>query len=308
MYYFLVVIFFLFNSLDAYIYQAIIMKKWNDLRNRYHYVIGLGDYHIKHDSVIKKQHNQLRSLLTNMDAQCCKVITEDLSVPNVDGRCGSGKFRINSRGGFLGGITEKCRNMGLDADNFEYRYARVCSIGPVLKDVTKDPKAYPSVVGISVGDVVKEIKDESQKIVKFDDGRVLNDWYRASVEQVDKKIVAYGLTDHKMSMADYLASKQNNPTLLEKLLTFDRALLDAHIVHSVVNTNKENICLLAGGSHIERVSQMLEKVGYKRVLELPKINAHAARIESSLQSESGASDNMSIPYAIDLSGFQNLKL
>lgn len=308
MYHFFLVMLFLFNSLDAYIYQAIIMKKWNDLRNRYHYVIGLGDYHIKNENVIKKQHDQLRVFLANMDAQSCKVITEDLSVPNIDGRCGSGKFRINSRGGFLGGITEKCRDMGLNADNLEYRYARVCSIGPVLKDNAKDPKTYPSVAGISVGDVVKEIKDESQKIAKFNDGRVLNDWYRASVEQVDKKIVAYGLTDHKMSMADYLASKKSNPMLLQKLLTFDRALLDAHIVHSVVNTNKENICLLAGGSHIERVSQMLEKVGYKRVLELPKINAHPTQLESCVQSENGMSDNVNIPYAIDLSRFQNLKL
>jgi hypothetical protein len=233
------------------------------------------------------------------------IITEDLSVANTDGKCGSGKFRINSRSGFLGGITEKCRNMGLDADNFEYRYARVCSIGPLLKDGAKDPRAYPSVAGISVGDVVREIKDESQKIAKFNDVPILNDWYRASVEQVDKKIVAYGLTDHNMSMADYVVGKKSNPMLLQKLLIFDRALLDANIVHSVVNSaDKDRICLLAGGSHIERVSQVLEKVGYKRVLELPKIRSTGTQLESCVQSEQHVERNSCLPEPIDLDGLR----
>lgn len=300
MYHFFLMILFLFHSVDAYLYQAVVMKKWNDLRNRYHYVIGLGDYHIKHDDAIKKQHDQLKFLLSQGDPQAFKILTEDLSVANIDGRAGCGKFRINSRGGFLGGITERCRTIGLDTDNLEYRYARVCSIGPVLKNSEKDPKTLASVAGISVGDVVREIKDESQKIRGFNDGSVLNSWYHASVEQVDKKIIAYGLTDHSMSMADYLLNKKGNSKFLEKLLTFDCELLDANIVHSVVNTDKDKICVLAGGSHIERVSQMLEKVGYKKVVQLPKSQQVNADIESCVQSEGTDKKNMCIPEPIDL--------
>lgn len=300
MYHFFLMILFLFHSIDAYLYQAVVMKKWNDLRNRYHYVIGLGDYHIKHDDAIKKQHDQLKSLLSQGDPQDFKILTEDLSVANTDGREGCGKFRINSRGGFLGGITEKCRTIGLDTDNLEYRYARVCSIGPVLKNSEKDPKAFASVAGISVGDVVKEIKDESRKIKNFNDGSVLNSWYYASVEQVDKKIIAYGLTDHSMSMADYLLNKKGNSKFLEKLLTFDCELLDANIVHSVVNTDKDKICVLAGGSHIERVSQMLEKVGYKKVVQLPAFSSTETQLESCVQSENGMRARAIVPHSIDL--------
>jgi hypothetical protein len=61
---------------------------------------------------------------------------------------------------------------------------------------------------------------------------------------------------------------------------------------------------LAGGSNIERVSQVLEKVGYKRVLELPKIRSTGTQLESCVQSEQHVERNSCLPEPIDLDGLR----
>lgn len=300
MYQFFLLILFLSFHVEAYLYQAVVMKRWDDLRDRYHYFIGLGDYHIKHASN-QKQFDQFSSLVTKLDPKSFKMLTEDLSVANSDGKWRCGKFYVNSRGGFLGGITEKCRNMGCDADNLEYRYARVCSLVHFLNKKTEGSQAPVAAAAISVGDIVGEINHEIDRISSFNDEPVLKNCYQRSVEQVNKKIADYGLTDHSMSMADYIMSKKRNPTLINKLLTFDRGLLDAKIAHWTVNsTDKDRVCVLAGGSHIERVKEMLEKVGYKTVLELPKSADSHLDVESCVQSERIVEKNISIPEPIDL--------
>lgn len=303
MYYlFLLMLFFCTPySLNAYIYRAVVMQKKNDLSDRDHYFIGLGDYHHNQRSLNQKQREQFESMLFCADGRSLKLCTEDLSEPNVDGKGRGGKFYVNSRGGFLGGITQKCRDFNIDIDNVEYRYARVCSLGPVLNNRDKKPHSFPSVANTSVGDVVNEISYETDRIVRFDDGPLLNDWYRQCIERVDKKITTYGLTDGALSMADYLTRKKNSLPLIKKLLIFDRELLDAKIVHEVINNqDKERICVLAGGSHIERVSNMLKKVGYRTVLQLPEVVCSKDDIDSCVQSEQAVSeDTMPDPINLD---------
>lgn len=256
--------------MHAYLYQAVVLKKWDDVCDRYQYVIGLGDYHAKRHPANRVQREQLGELLAHTDGDELKVLTEDLSAANSDGRFGCGPFYVNASGGFLSGITEQCRAYGIDTDNLEFRYARVCALGPVLNNEHK-MYSYPSVCSISVGQVCDEIYQECACIEQFDDGQAaVNDWYTASIRDVMQYADKLALDKHRRkSMADYLSRKRKRLPLVKDLLTFDRCLLDARIVHAILECqDKERICVIAGGSHIERVSDLLQKIGYQPLIHI----------------------------------------
>ncbi len=254
----------------TYLYQAIVLRKWNDLHERYHYFIGLGDYHCKQHAANREQRNELEALLAHTDPADIKIFTEDLSVCNHDGRFGCGQFYVNSRGGFLGGITDSCRSLGMDVDNLEYRYARVCALGPILNNAKKQPQSFASVRGISVGQLHKEVAQECDRIAGYDDGPILNDWYKGSIEKVDRQLSAFGWSaDVTTSTADYIMHERKRLPLMNDLFTFDCQLLDAKIVHETINNqDKERVYAIAGGSHVERASQQLQKVGYQPLLHI----------------------------------------
>lgn len=255
--------------MHAYLYQAVVLRKWDGAYDRYQYVIGLGDYHAKRHPANQVQREELGELIAHTDGDELKVLTEDLSAANSDGRFGCGPFYVNSSSGFLSGITEQLRVHGIDAENLEFRYARVCALGPVLNNEHK-MCSFPSVCSISVGQVCDEIYQECGCIEQFDDGPIVNAWYAASIQDVMQSAATFALDKHRhKSVADYLSRKRKRLPLVKDLLTFDRCLLDARIVHAILESqDKERICVMAGGSHIERVSDVLQKIGYQPLMHI----------------------------------------
>ena len=311
--YFYVMLICVSPAIHGYLYQGIVMRKWNDLYGRYHYFIGLGDYHSKQHPANQQQRDQFESLLAQVDPTDLKVLTEDLSVSNSDGRFACGKFYVNSRGGFLGGITDRCRCWGIDVDNLEYRYARVCALGPLLNHrlfnrSTKSPYNFASVRGISVDQLYREVSTECDRIDAFDDGPILNEWYQRCIQRVDKQLISFGwsLGDHT-SVADYIILEQKRSSLMpliKKLFTFDCSLLDAKIVHETVNNqHKERMCAIAGGSHVERVSEILQKIGYQSLIHIKPAYQHHG-IEQCLQLESNQRQTK-LPQPISLDQLKN---
>ncbi len=315
--YFYVMLICISPGIHSYLYQGVVMRKWNDLDGRYHYFIGLGDYHNKQHPANQQQRDQLESLLAQTDSTDLKMLTEDLSVRNSDGRFSCGRFYVNSRGGFLGGITDSCRYLGIDTDNLEYRYARVCALGPLLNHSAKSPYSFASVRGISVDQLYSEVSTECDRINAFDDGPILNEWYKRCIQKVDKQLMAFGWSaDDQTSVADYIALEQKRSPLINcsspikrsspinKLFTFDCSLLDAKIVHETVNNqHKERVCAIAGGSHIERASEVLQKVGYQPIFHLrPTCQSHD--IEQCLQLESNQRQTK-MPQPISLDRLNN---
>ena len=256
---------------DAFIYQATVLRRWDAMQQRYQWFIGLGDYHNKKHPINEQHKQQLFDLLAVANPGSTKVLTEDLSVPNIEGRFSCGKFYVNSRGGILGGLTECCHDLGLEVENLEYRYCRVCALGPVLNDPHADPFTHPSVAGISVQEMCDEVYHTCDRISTFDDGPLLNAWYQERVNGVKQKVQRLGWQRYGFeSVADMLVSQakpQNRHEAVKTLLTFDSSLFDAELVHAVANTPHERICAIAGGSHIERASAMLERVGFQKVME-----------------------------------------
>lgn len=287
--------------LDGYIYHAVVMRKWYADLNRYHYFIGLGDFHCKRHPANRQHSDELHQLLAGVCKDSLKVLTEDLSVANDIGRRGAQGFSINSRGGLLGGLTDICRSYGIHTQNLEYRYARVCAFGPLLNNMSQDPFSLDSMRKLSIGDLSDEIRTELERIALFGDGPQLQSWYASCMRDVEKKMVSLNWHScRKMSAAEYVArNKRPLGSFLQNALTFDASLLDVKIVHEVVqHADVERTCAIAGGSHIERVSKALQKIGYTSVWHTQSGGAALSAID--VESDAYKSDNFMKPAPISL--------
>jgi hypothetical protein len=269
-------------NVHGYIYQAVVMRKWQPDFNRFHYFIGLGDLHDKKHPSNNDQVQKLEQLLANTQKDDLKIFTEDLSVANSDGRHVVKGYLINSRGGILGGLTDKCRTYGIDVDNLEYRYARVCALGPVLNNRNANIFDLASTNKITIGDFTHEVCDELDRIALFKDGSQLNSWYKDRVLAIEKEMHSFDWPScQDAHIAEYL-SCMNKPLVpfINHLLTFDASILDMKMVHEITqHADKERICAIAGGSHIDRTSKALKKIGYSPVFQTKPVFQRVSNID-----------------------------
>jgi len=255
----------------AFIYEVKVLRKWDDKNRRFHYFIGLSDFH---DKIHKSNQNQLKKiekLLAQLDKSKTKIAIEDLSSVNASGRSSCGRYYVNSRGGVLGGLAQTTSAMGLDVSNVEFRYCRVVALGPVLNNLQDDLHKFPSVTTTNMQVLHDEIMNEVKDILAYEDGPLLKKVYSTIVEQIKTQIKKLHIEEHKhLTVAQYLekhSNAKNRLELLKNLLTFDSNLLDlrlTHVVTSEVDT-KDKVIAIAGGAHIGRVSELLQKFGYKDV-------------------------------------------
>jgi hypothetical protein len=119
----------------SYIYEVRVLRKWDDVRKRYHYFIGLSDFHDKIDPSNQTQLKKIQDILAKADKSSTKVAIEDLSSVNNNGRASCGRYMVNSRGGVLGGLAQSSRDAGLDVCNVEFRYCRVVAMAPPNTDM-----------------------------------------------------------------------------------------------------------------------------------------------------------------------------
>lgn len=255
----------------AFIYEIKVLRKWDANRQKYHYFIGLSDFHDKSNNSSPSQLNKLEQLLAGLDKKSTKIAIEDLSSKNVQGRKECGHFFINSRGGILGGLTDKTKDMGLDVDNIEFRYCRVSSLGPVLNNLSGQLDSFPSAMHVKISALIEEVMHEIKEIDRYSDGYALNKMYESSVREVLKAIKLLHLdVAQSLSVSQYLAQYSNNQNrldVLKKLLTFDSSLLDVKIAHVVMQAqnNKDKVIAIAGGAHIARVCELLSAQGYSSI-------------------------------------------
>lgn len=260
----------LFMGNYAFIYEIKVLRKWDAGRQKYQYFIGLSDFHDKVNNANQSQLGTLEKLLANLDAKKAKIAIEDLSSRNSHGRKECGHFFINSRGGILGGLADKGKDMGLDVDNVEFRYCRVSSLGPVLNNLSGQLDSFPSAMHVKISAIIDEIMHEIKAIDRYCDGYALNKIYDKSVKEVVDAIKALHLdSSQALSVAQYLAQyshNQNRLDLLKKLLTFDSSLLDIKLTHAVVQAgDKDKVIAIAGGAHIARVCEILTTQGYRSI-------------------------------------------
>jgi len=235
----------------------------------FQFVIGLGDYHDKNHPSNATQREYFEGLLKRFSPSSIKVIVEDLSSVNSDGRLMCCNYAIKSYGGVLGNLADTVRRMNVDVDNVEYRYCRVASLGPLLMNVHKKVDMPRSSSVIMLRDVRDEIVREIKKVNAYNDGTYLNTLYKEVIVSVERALGQLELGKYEYNpVTDYFktVSKKKYVQELEKLCVFDSPLLDMHMMHSIARSqDKKIIFVVAGGSHVEKVCNYLTHMGYENV-------------------------------------------
>ena len=232
-------------------------------------IIFLSDYHDKKHPASREQRIALERILRKCIPHKTKLIVEDLSSVNNDGRMICCNYGINCADGMLSHLAHKAREMGIVVDNVEYRYCRVAAIGPVINNIDSDPHSFRSTAGITLNSLHQEIEDEITKITHYDDGKKMNAFYKQAIRGVRDTLPKLSLckADRTMSVARYCVGLRSNRYRqeLEKLCIFDSALIDSNIIHSLACSQEELILVVAGGSHIEQICNRLRSLGYKQL-------------------------------------------
>lgn len=258
----------------AFIYEARILKKWDKEQHRFHYFIALSDFHDKTHVLTATQHEQLAAIMARCNKQTTKIILEDLSSCASNGRNSCGQFIINSRGGILGGLTQRYQESGLRVDNVEYRYCRVASLGPVINNIQETSMPFQSTNTILIGVLLQEIDDSIKEIKTYNDGPRFNALYKKIIREVQAELAKLKLPEMRhVSVAHYMhhhSTLENRLDVLNRVLTVDSTLLDIKVIHSTIHAPEKTIIALAGGSHMIRVCNWLVQYGgYQHVYATP---------------------------------------
>jgi hypothetical protein len=259
----------------AFIYELIVLRLPDaSKQSGYRYFIGFSDFHDKQHASSQQQLQDLEQFLAVRSRKAMtKVVLEDLSSCGSGGRDSCGSFYVNSRGGVLGGLAQKCKAMGLVVDNIEYRYCRVASLGPVLNNIGKNPSSFPSVTSTRVSMLATEVDVIAQEIKQQSKGK-LRQVSRDALKSVTQQLEDFAIKTHNdMTVAEYVtrhSTPDNRLNFVKHLLTFDSCLIDLKIVQSILESEHyDRVCALAGGAHIDRVAELLQKVGYEVVYRTP---------------------------------------
>ena len=270
---FILAILMVANNCFGYFYCVYAAKKRINNNTAPQYIILLADYHDKTHPINKEQRAYLESLLQRCRNKKVKLIVEDLSSTNNDGRMICCKYGINCADGVLGHLAHKARSCGIPVDNVEYRYCRVASIGPLINNLHADPHSFKSSATITLLSLYKEIINEIEKIKRYDDGKTLNTFYKQVIADVHNMLSKMKLCciDRKISVAHHCTTLKHRTYRqeLEKLCIFDSALIDINIMHAIVCCDANLIFVVAGGSHIEQVYKWLKKMGYEAFFVVP---------------------------------------
>ena len=256
------------STLYAFVYNANVLRLYDNEAHDYQYIIGASDFHDKLHQANDTQRATLERILNGCSKRDTLVIAEDLSSSNVNGCRGCCQFIINSNKGILAGLTTYCSNHWIPVVNVEYRYCRVATLGPLINNSTALPSSFSSTNTITVQQLMDEVNKVIDEVLKYNDSKILQAEYVKHIEHIKTYMKNLKMPQYaQKTVAEYLVgttTAQNRMARIKELLTFDSALLDMRIVHEILKVpHKKQIVICAGGTHIENVSNLLQKIGYK---------------------------------------------
>lgn len=255
----------------AYIYDIRILERPFPGLAKKQYVIGFCDFHNRSLSrVVAEQRSMLERLCKKANNKALHFFVEDLSSPNTEGTFSCVRYRADTRGGFLGGITDFLRKHHCKVDNLEFRYCRVASLGLSLAGSTS-PQALKMLDVIQIGQFV----DETQKILNKNNSykdSALASWNTKQVNLVKNAMQHLALEQHREhSVREYLdfrgeTSPSKRVSLLEELVSYDSPLFDVMLAHALFNDHDhDTLVVLAGGTHVQETFNILAQQGFKRI-------------------------------------------
>lgn len=262
---------FYHTSLYSFIYEVYVLRKWLPEKMDYHHIIGLSDFHDRSIPASVSQRAQLLKQLGCCNAQQVKVIVEDLSSRNHNGDFGCECFFLRSNTGLLSGMSQECQQRGIDVENVEYRYCRVIALAPILHSMINSSNILPFTQHITVNHMIKEIDKAIHAVQSYHHPNLaLRSHIARTIETVKKELV-----DCKMQhcaaqfVGDYvlnIVDRTQRLAFLKKILIMDSCLLDIKLFHAVLSSqHKKTVMVLAGGTHIKKMGELLKQAGYHTV-------------------------------------------
>ena len=256
------------GHINAYVYEACALKK--ALGNKTQYVLGLSDFHDKYHNSNVPQRSHIEDRLADLPKEKIKVIVEDLSSSSRNGEPVCDRFSLTPKSGILSGLASRCRELGIEVENVEYRYCRVIALGPALSHGRNPLNQLPSTNYVKVSGLLEEIKSAIEYVKTFDDGPEFNAIYTRELQKIEEALHVLKLEKYgSYSVAELLETSSDiaeRQKYIKQLLTFDSWLLDMNMLHAIAQSpGKELIILIAGGSHINRTCEILKQAGYESV-------------------------------------------
>lgn len=262
------------SSLSAFIYEITVMRIPLSSDGSYYYFIGCSDFHDNSHAQALSQREQLLHIFDKANRLHTHIILEDLNSPNVHGKQGCKNFMLSCEKGVLAQLTQDLQRNGYRAENVEYRFGRVIALSEFLKNVEinaqSNPYNYASACALRVDDILHEVDDVLEEIQKYRDGVLCNALYAAGCEKIKQSLKQFKFLQQKeKSIATFCLDNStvaNRLLFLKQLLTFDTDLLDFKMLHSIVGVqNKQCAVVIAGGTHIAHLSELLKNVGFEQV-------------------------------------------
>lgn len=247
------------------------MRRWDNTSKRYTYVIGCSDYHDKKHPANKRQRTSICEILNQSNKNELLLVVEDVNSPSNSGDATCGTFFLNSGQGVLAQLTKECRAIGLDVVNLEYRYCRVIGLCGILAAPSRNPYQFQPACIIRMEKLLNEVEKTLDEVYRYQDGLLLRFIYSKECSKVKSWICALNIAREKQSSIAQFCYRYvhhaNRLAWVKQMLTFDSALLDCKIVHHLINAPiaKRKLVVVAGGTHIDRVSAILECVGFEHV-------------------------------------------
>ena len=162
--------------------------------------------------------------------------------------------------------------------NIEHRQTKIWGLMRNVRTLVAQCSEQP-VTPISAGDIVKEYDEAVQELRRFQEP-VLQDYYQSALHPID----GFDLRDlepmrhQPADILDYVNAhipEQSRVDWEDKLFHFDCPLVDARIIHHIVNSVKKKIIVLAGAAHVYHMGKILESVlSCRRIAHVGNSDTH----------------------------------
>jgi len=289
----------LINPVQAHLYKTYVWEATDKNVVGPQYIVEYSDHHVAKEAKNKSQNNPQRKHIVKQAQELdALVIAEDMFVPgqkvlekdplgydpNGDQRPYYSQKKCNDIPGDYCAIFDlqlQCQYDGVPTVNVECRQARTASMANEIK--------VPSDIALKATDVA------IANAKKFNDSPQHKEVYDSWLWELEKEILpACEPLLEQLCDADYTVQEllpkvrynneldaefNFNPKLpseqkkYDAVSLYDRTLIDINIIHEIAQAkakNKNVAIVCAGGGHIERVNEVLPKLGYKKQLEFPK--------------------------------------
>lgn len=263
------------SSIHAHIFEA---EKW--VNNQTNQSISLlGDYHYSQEAENQINNAQQDTIIDMAKTLNAAIIVEDgLLSSSQEFRHDPlsydyNKYRkttkqLSNKDTLLLGFTARCHEEGIKVKNVEFRFPTHLASTQIM---------------------MKKAEQMKEKIRSYNDGPILNEYYRNKLEDLHNKVEipcadlfnilkksdttlerlpslhykkAYNQVWEYLWESNASLEKDVYEKIYEIVIGYESRLLDLELLHAIAEHKDQPIIICAGAGHITRIKEGLEKMGF----------------------------------------------